>query len=221
MIPISENPEARYTYLIALPRLRLAYVELAKCGCSGLKKLCITLDRDIPYTSKFGVAFPDWSPMFPECVVPSINKLPDGLELFTVVRDPFTRLVSAYRSRWRQRRPNDTFRQFIETLDDGRVFKRSVNDYWSNHFRPVTHFIPKSRPCRIFRLEDDPAELLATIYRHSGQEPIAALPVAHRSEGRYAPVTATWEPDLVGIVRRHYAEDFQLGRYPTTPPPSS
>lgn len=214
--PISENSAAPYSYLISLPRLKLVYVELAKCGCTGLKKLCLTLNRDIPYGLSFNLGFATWRWLFPECVVRDINEIPDDMTIFTVVRNPFKRLVSAYRSRWLIKHPEDTFEQFIECLGDGSVFAQPVSDYWNNHFRPVSHFIPTSRQCKIFRLEDDHKELLSMIFAHSGRVPLRSLPVVHTTDPtKFSPVT--WTPPLIEIVQKQFADDFRIGRYDNTP----
>lgn len=220
MTPISQQTDIKYTYAMRFDRLKLVFVEIPKCGSTGLKKLLLTLNRDIPYKTSFGTGFVNWSVLFPESLVPDLSAVPDDFERATMVRNPFKRLASGYRDRWLHRHPDDSFDDMMKAIDSGEVYDQPLGAVWNNHFRPCAQFVPRDADgnvaCKVFKLEKSEEFVDFLNQRLDEKDRIEKLPVVNTSKPKSVrPVE--WTDSHIETVRRVFAEDFPLGDYSLDP----
>lgn len=205
MKPISQQAGVKFNYLLDFPKLNLTYVEIPKCGSTGVKHALLRAEHG---RRPSGVGIPLIREEFPDSVVTSI---PQGRMVIALVRNPFQRLESAYRSRWLMRHPDDTFSQMVAQMGD--ILEMSPDDIWNNHFRPCSHFLPRgddgSLACTVFRLEDQVDDVARVISEKSGKK--IDLPVVHKSDPDKGNVS--WSEDNVKDVKKYFAEDFEIGSY--------
>ncbi len=192
---------------------RFALVTLPKCACSTMRLWfhCLETDRleDFRVETK--------GPGFHR----TISRLYDGrmpragYRHFCVIRNPWTRLISAYghkasRNATLQRIGVHSFSGFLRFVAAQNVDSHSCNPHWrtqASYFRGM-HI---DRFLKVESLQADFNAMLETI----GLEPNAKLPVLNRARPQSGPdsqpvVLCPEEAELIG---RLYAEDVSLGDY--------
>ena len=165
---------------------------------------------------------------------PAVRTRPSLLEeagwlRFTVVRDPWRRLWSAWVSKlllreprfaadygdqpWFPRLPEDPgavvedFRRFVQAVGAG----AAQDVHWS-----VQHDLSSQLPLTHIGRTEQLAETLALLHRHVGTPPPAAGD--RRNTGALALPPHAYDAATAAIVRRHYAADFAAFGYSETPP---
>lgn len=130
----------------------------------------------------------------------------DSFYKFAVVRDPYARIVSAYRFQWAAKMP---FREFIEErFANGRMARQTHNMTTQLDF--VTDEAGKIVVDDILRFEDLPGAFDAVSRRVFGKE----IPLPHVNKSKAADPGVEFTPDLRAIVREKYAKDFEAFGYP-------
>ena len=149
---------------------------------------------------------------------------------FGFVRDPYARLVSAYRHKIeRPRRQGKRISPLFAVY--GRAFSLSMDfpsfvravaavpdDRAEKHFRSQVRFLYRSgRPLvdfvgRLERFDEDWAE----VCRHTRLRPITR---AYNVTGAAVRVEDWYDPPLLALVNRRYAEDFAVLAYPVRQQP--
>jgi hypothetical protein len=133
--------------------------------------------------------------------------------VFTVVRNPFSRIVSEYR--WRrgfmQDFPFATANDFVRHVSD-RIESRA--NLFDNHVRPQHEFL--WRDCMVFRLEDGLHNAFDAVGAHLG------IPVALSAE-RHMGSRSLEESDRLDdasrdLIRTCYRRDFETFGYPLDAP---
>jgi hypothetical protein len=136
-------------------------------------------------------------------------------EVFTVVRDPVTRMVSEYRYQ-REGRLTGLFGRPVRTLGFSTWLRLMFalaerNPYThDNHFRSQVDFLP-SEGVRVFRLEDGLRPVLAWLAGLAEEYPPEAVPHDLKS-AREAPVVPTASDK--GLIFRRFSADYRRFGYP-------
>lgn len=154
---------------------------------------------------------------------------------FVVVRDPYSRVLSAFLQKVAHGRSrkyaycggfgNSTpegFHAFLTFLDKGGLYR-------DRHFWPQSDLLyqPVEDYSRVARLENLVADM-RIILTETGQDPALAELLArpHKVEAGTTKITsassklaAYYDPNSVALVRRLYAADFEMFDYPAHPGP--
>jgi hypothetical protein len=163
-----------------------------------------------------------WAPEHRLAAHPPAILEEDGWLRFTVVRDPWRRLWSAWVSKlllreprfaadyadepWFPRLPADPdavvedFRRFVHAVGAG----DAQDVHWS-----VQHELSSQLPLTHIGRTEALDETLALLHRHLGTAP----PAAHRNAGALALPLHAYDDATAAIVRRHYAADFATFGY--------
>lgn len=159
-----------------------------------------------------------------------VNTLREEFFLFSFVRDPFSRLASAYLEKVRLAPPDFrakrlvhryfhrdlreavSFREFCSFIDRGGL-------YADAHWYPQVTFLPLGVEQlhflgRVENLDDDLREVFRTIF---GEElPDVASKIRHAT-GATEKMKSLYCPESVEIVQRNYRADFEQLGYPQSP----
>jgi hypothetical protein len=125
--------------------------------------------------------------------------------IFSIVRNPYTRLESEYR--WRTGGESKvTFEQWAL-----RALTRFEKNAWisDNHFRPQVEF--QSRNVTVFRFEDGLEPVCDWLRRELAISEAPPLPHEKRTEN--IQVDLTWTPELRARVETIYRDDFDTFGY--------
>ncbi|MFO8237201.1 MAG: sulfotransferase family 2 domain-containing protein [Prochlorococcaceae cyanobacterium] len=138
-------------------------------------------------------------------------------EVFTIVRNPYDRLVSEYR--WTQRRASKGegglgFEPWV--IEQLRL--TTLNPHHAdNHLRPMMQFLSRDLPCRIFRYEAG-LDAICEFYNPDSLQPPAPVGERNRSVDFWhgpSPSIQMLSQATLDLVNDFYREDFQLLFYPT------
>lgn len=212
--------------LMLHPQQPIAYARVPKAGCSTI--IAHLLGADFPmsegskglHSQNALITFDD--PNFSE----KLRTASEDTKLFTVVRDPFSRLLSGFREKIERKLDGPRYR--IEFGIDG----DAAIDF--NHFvdvlvdrDPLTldvHFQPQTLITRadvlsydqIFRLERMSLALhwLDTVLVEAPDQPAAVAPHATNASSA---VTSVYDTGTARKVAEYYAQDFALFGYATEP----
>ncbi len=236
---------------IILPNRKIVFVPMLKAGCTSLLWM---LAQVAGFTarrfekSSLGAVSPAmtihtmsaWPDPFRWCALTDEQKdaiaVDDAWLRFTTVRDPATRLWSAWQSKLLLREPGFT-RRFgdqewfpripanpHEVVEDFRAFVHSLvsdNPPYDAHWAPQTDFIAAAPPLNhVGRLESlDETVHLVEEHLGPGLRPLAGEQ-ENRSLLRYD--RALYDDETAGLVNSYYANDFtQLGYEPLTSSPDA
>jgi Sulfotransferase family len=128
---------------------------------------------------------------------------------FTIIRNPYTRLVSEYRMRMRDKIVNNVA---VEPFD--RWVNRTFNDYaqnpytCDNHIRPQWQFVDNS--FEIFRFEERVPIIINKLQQRLQLPPIAE-PIPHRQKSQIIPVSPS--KATLSSIADFYKEDFRRFNY--------
>jgi hypothetical protein len=153
----------------------------------------------------------------------------DGWLRFTVVRDPWRRLWSAWVSKLLLREPRfvtlygdepwfpripaapgdviEDFRRFAAAVGAG----AAADVHWA-----VQHDLATQLPLDHIGRAEQMGETFRRLYAHTGEP--APQAAARRNESALALPPHAYDDDTAGIVRRHYWEDFEAFGYDEAPP---
>ncbi len=128
---------------------------------------------------------------------------------FTIIRNPYTRLVSEYRMRMLNKLSNQVpvvpFDQWVdETFNN-----YSKNPWiWDNHIRPQWEFVDDS--FEIFQFEEGIPKIINKI-RYRLELPPINEPIPHRQKSKKIPVLPSNE--TLSSIAAFYKEDFRRFNY--------
>ena len=215
-------------------RDRVVYLEVPKAACTVMKMVL----RDL-YASTPLMMYPHMSRqtkrgMFvharANAPLPALTDLDDAAQRelledndvlrFTVVRNPYTRFVSAWRDKVylyeptaedvyvavRGAAPDVAHKQPIQFAEFAEHVERTISANTDPHWRrQVDLTYPDAiRYTHIGKTENLPATI-ALLYRHAGQEPPPTIP---RANGAALLAGASYTPSLARRVHDIYAQDF-------------
>ncbi len=208
---------------IVVPPLRLVYVPIPKCACSSLKLVFRRL-----------LGMPDPEPWWKihETVWPSANlKLPPipdaelcldlGWSMLAVVRNPWDRLWSVYKSKFHKERFNDlsqhhdqlaldmTFLQFVVAL--GGIDLSTANEHLRpqmNILRPWRDLVEPPRDANVLRFERLNRQWSALSFPKGPRfMPLPELPHLNREDG--LDYRCVYTPSMEAIVGELYRPDVE------------
>jgi Sulfotransferase family len=227
------------SHTVVLPQQRVLFLPMPKAACTSILWTLAGLaglgpedfeNSTLPEPSA-ALTVHDmnaWAPEHRLSEHPAAILEEDGWLRFTVVRDPWRRLWSAWLSKlllreprfvaeygeqpWFPRMPGDPdamiedFRRFVQAVGAG----EAQDVHWS-----VQHDLSSQLPLtHVGRTEQLP-ETLALLHRHVGTTP---PPAGRRNAGPLGLPPHAYDDETTAIVRRHYAADFEAFGYPDAPP---
>lgn len=210
------------------------YAHVPKCGGSSVSKYLSDRFGPVAFNDKRHLRYDpqsQWTRSSPQHLdAKNLARLfPPGFldAVFTIVRHPVGRLISAYHFQleYEGRIPSQGgFSDWLAELP-GRLAEDPF--IYDNHFRPMSDFVPKG--AKVFHLEHGLDALVPWFDEMTGtQAPPRAIPVTNkrgRSIGRRAPPLVTPTDREVEQIIKLYAEDFRRfgyeadSRMPLAPPP--
>lgn len=131
-----------HNYIMDFPRFRMTYFEIPKNGSSTVKKYLLTAHRQIPVDVTFAIGQYTWKALFPEVAVDDFANYKVRRHKLVVIRDPVSRIKSAYQNIWCQRMKNtETLKEFLEGpfIEQLKTPRQSTPP---NHFKPQSWFLP-------------------------------------------------------------------------------
>jgi hypothetical protein len=141
----------------------------------------------------------------------------DTLFKFVIVRNPFTRTLSAYLEKIERRAERKgkqtTFRQFLEEVRDGALYRNA-------HWAPQSDLllIPLEQFDFIGKVESLEQDLAAIKHRIRPDEVLPVTSARSHATGASEKLARYYEPDLIDMVRQIYQRDFELFGYSTDLP---
>jgi len=142
----------------------------------------------------------------------------DAYAKLAVVRDPFSRMVSAYYYNFPHYHQRfGSFKGYVEALPD--LIETPTNRS-GHHETPevrFTHLDGEQVVDTILRFEDLPGCMDVVRTRLGITEPLPRVNETRYPSVMRKPTEAHYDGDAVDIVRRVYAEDFRVFGYPDTP----
>ena len=205
---------------------RIAYFSVPKCGCTSLKSLFFEIENGIPIERlrangqivNVHVLYPGLA--FARAMRESAG---DWLRI-AVVRDPVSRILSAYENRGihhgflrdleltqEQRKrglvPSPTIHEFLRNMKAYRSLSRDVE----HHTRPITHFLGKDPGVfdRIFRMSELD-EMVALLRERIGSVPA----LGHKQRGLRKLSRDDLSAEEIAKIERIFAEEIELfGRW--------
>jgi hypothetical protein len=128
---------------------------------------------------------------------------------FTIIRNPYSRLISEYRMRMRDKIINNiTLEPFDGWVD--RTFKNYAKNPFicDNHIRPQLEFVDDS--FEIFQFEEGVPTIINKLQQRLLLPQIKA-PIPHRQKGEKIPVSPSKE--TLSSIAEFYKEDFRRFNY--------
>jgi hypothetical protein len=202
---------------------RLAYLQIAKAGCTSVRAAFCRLDRpEIPEAQllvpKAFVQNPTWTD-----IVPLDDPFVAQCYRFTFVRNPIERYCSFFRSKIQDRPAAKIKPNFLELgFREGMTFEESITvaertpaGFWDRHFAPQTYFVfdteGKSRVEYVGQLEKM-EEALDEIQKATGVR--LWTPQLNVTRKEPAPARELISKEAVARLEKLYAADFETFGYP-------
>lgn len=189
---------------------RIAFIHIPKAAGSSIEKYFTQLGWTMTFYSQFN------DPNIPADQhltytalrdrVPDLDSIPS----FTVVRNPYKRIVSEWR--WHRTVVRTTMISFSDFVR--RVFTslKTSKTYWDNHWRPQSDFLNENIDC-IVQLENIDAEL-GVFLEKQGFDPNIKLPRTNQTKHRFRrSLTADTTPETIARIQQIYAIDFEQLNY--------
>lgn len=192
------------------------FAHIPKCAGSAVEAYVAERFGQVAFLDRTfvrGARFPQWNVSSPQHIPRADLSLlfPDGFfdDIFTVVRHPVQRLISAYHyHRSASRISGDVgFPEWLRSLPD-----ISRTDPWAydNHARPMHHFTPAGTV--YFRLENGLGDVVRYLDRIAGDSNGSRTITPLLQRRADAPTIIPTEADL-DLITSLYAPDFKLFGY--------
>ena len=194
----------------------ILFLHVPKCGGSSIDRLF----KDNGYTATLelrGLPPQDCLVASPQHLtsqnLKSIVNMKELNNIFTLVRNPYERIISEFNWQFRDAKPCNTpdiNAWVIESL------KNASNDlsYSDNHFRPSIDFIDSGQPCKIFKLEDGIEYIVEYFVREQGSTKKIDIPNEKKAQS-FANSIKKQElnPSAITKINQFYKHDFEAFDY--------
>lgn len=193
------------------------FAHIPKCAGSSIENYCQSVGINIAFIDRAFIASPaaqPWNVSSPQHI--------DGYSLsrlfpieffnfgFAVVRDPVSRIVSAFKHQIIQKKiPEDTnLSEFIKQELNNISGQLGVYD---NHFLPQTKFLIPGMSYQIYKLEnglDNVSQFIDSKFQNSELDKKILHYNADRSKGLINPSQALIDDQAMDILKEVYKDDF-------------
>lgn len=194
-------------------KYKIIFIHIPKCGgCYITSRILPNEVRKVYYHSRI-------------CDILSLYPKFSNFEKFTVVRNPYSRLVSAYffLIKGGFKNPTDlgyqkilkkysNFQDFVLHLRKDELYKKIM------HLRPITFFISskddqdKVLVDHIFHIEDM-QEVEEFLTKHLNKKDGINIPITNQSKHNDDYMSYYTTEEMLSIVNRIYFRDFRIGKY--------
>ena len=212
--------------LMLHPSHPIAYTRVPKAGCSTIISHLLGPQFSAKDGSKLLHASNDLITFDDPNFFETLRKVPENTNLFTVVRDPFSRLLSGFREKIERQLDGPRYRLELGIDLDASIDFSSFVDRLADR-DPLSldvHFQPQKlitradvlRYDQVFRLEDM-SLALDWLDATLGEEPGQPAAVAPHATNASAAVSSVYDDATTRKVAEYYAEDFSLFGYAPEP----
>lgn len=196
--------------------LSILFLHVPKCGGSSIVEL-LSASKFLPQLQLRGLPIQDCLYASPQhqtsSVLQNLINIKNLTDIFILVRNPYERLKSEYKWKFRDTPTNiqpDVNEWVLESL------KLSSEDplYNDNHFRPAIDFIEINMPCRIFRLEEG-IEMIAEFYLHEDRLIHLANKIHEKDSSKFSnkPLELNFNNASLNAINHFYRDDFSAFGY--------
>ena len=223
MFEYAVNISHKYNYL---------YVETPKAGCSSIKMTLQRMELDLPdfYREDFeDIHNRNFSPLLKASQVGSFDRFLNRPNLFKFcfVRNPYTRLLSAYLEKIKSNKPQKkdilqhlgrniqqlntpvSFTEFVEVICEQPI--ANLNDHWNiQYYQTFQNAIKYDFIGKVENFDRDFAFVLNTV--NKDYQKYVSKEQRHAS-GADERLSAYYTPALIAKVRDKYALDFEYFGY--------
>jgi len=134
-------------------------------------------------------------------------------DIFILVRNPYERLKSEYRWKFRDT-PTNIQPDFNEWVLGSLKLASEDPVYNDNHFRPAIDFIEISMPCKIFRLEEG-IEMIAEFYLYEDRQINVSNEIHEKDSSKFSnkPLELNFNNASLNAINHFYRDDFSAFGY--------
>lgn len=194
------------------------YAHIPKCGGSSIENYCQSIGINIAFIDRAFVASPaaqPWNISSPQHIDGySLSRLfpEDFFDFgFAVVRDPVSRIVSAFKHQIIQKQlPEDTnLSEFIKKELNNISVQLGVYD---NHFLPQTKFLIPGMSYEVYKLEnglDSVSQFIDSKFQNTNLDEKILHYNADRSKGLINKSQLLIDETAMEILRKVYTDDFR------------
>jgi len=136
----------------------LYFIHIPKCAGSAIEDFFLENGAMVSFLDRSGKFSSTWYKSSPQHIDETTFKRLFNIdifdELFTIVRNPVERYISAYKHTYKFLKPGTNINDFTILLSDHLKKNNSLMGFRDNHFLPMSKFIPEINSIKIFKLED-------------------------------------------------------------------
>ena len=194
----------------------ILFLHVPKCGGSSIDRLF----KDNGYTATLelrGLPPQDCLVASPQHLtsqnLKSIVNMKNLDNIFTIVRNPYERMISEFNWQFRDTESCNTPDINIWVVES---LKNASSDlsYSDNHFRPSIDFIDQSYPCKIFKLEDGIEFIVEYFIREQGSTEKIDIPNEKNAKNFANSIKRpNLNPIAIRTINQFYKRDFEAFGY--------
>ncbi|WP_165589927.1 sulfotransferase family 2 domain-containing protein [Phaeobacter italicus] len=200
------------------------FAHVPKCGGVSVEFYAMKTGIQLAFWDSHYVSHPapqKWNISSPQHIDgPSLARLipPAFLDFgFAVVRDPISRLKSAFKFQMLVERKIETDRLLSDFVREDLIEAAGTLGKWDNHFLPQSQFLIPKMSYQVFRLEDG-LDQVKTFMDAQFLGTVAAEPMSHSNLGPKPTVEVEGQFELdeeaEALAAGVYSEDFRNFQYP-------